>query len=124
MKKINLILILFFLFPLPSQAFKSSIEGTIIVESQKGIITYSVRKRQISSPALLDHFGKLVESEGRHAGVTVLFEDEISLNVITNLRGIINKAGIGNIQYYSYNPETRMMIEIIFKGKAMPVPTE
>ena len=77
---------LLFLFPLPSQAFKSSIEGTIIVESQKGKITYTAGKRQIPSSALLDHFGRLVESEGRNTRVTVLFEDDIPLNVITNLR--------------------------------------
>ena len=68
----------FFLFPLISLAFKSSVEETIIVEKKKGKITYTVGKRQIPLSALLDHFGRLVEREGRNTRVTILFEDVIS----------------------------------------------
>ena len=121
---IKVILILMLVSPSTVSGKESSIDGTIMVEIKNGIITYNIRKRQVPSEALLDHFGRLVMVEGSESLVTIIFEEKVPLKAILNLRGIIQKAGLENIKQYAYDPYTRKMVEILFKGAAVPLPNE
>ena len=118
----KLVFILLIICPVIAFASGSSMNGTVVVEKNDEIIVYIIGKRQVPSEALLDHFGRLIEEEGRKAQITIIFSDEVPIKNISNLRGIIQKAGLSNIKQYTFNPYTRKMVEIKFRGPAVPLP--
>ena len=116
------LLILLFFFPHFVFASESSVNLTVFVEIKNEAIIYQIENIQTPYENLLDHFNKLILDRGRDTPITIIFSRELPLKVISDLIMIIGKAGFLNIKQYTFSPKTKKMVEIVFKGPAVPIP--
>ena len=97
---------------------------TVFVEIKNQVIIYKIDKKQIPYAKLLDHFNELILDRGREIPITIIFDNNLPLKVISDLKMIIGKAGFLNVKQFTFSPETQKMVEIVIKGPAVPIPKD
>lgn len=95
----------------------------ISLKLKKNEISYIVGLKRIPYKRLLDYFGELCSSKGIETQVMIQAHENIPFSKILDLKAIIQKAGLGNIRYFFFNSHTKMMIEIFFGERAIPITT-
>ena len=118
------IFILLFFFPHIVFASESSMNLTVYVEIKNDEIIYKIENRQVLYKNLLDHFNELILDRGREIPITIIFDNNLPLKVISDLKMIIGKAGFLNVKQFTFSPETQKMVEIVIKGPAVPIPKD
>lgn len=81
---------------------------------------YQLSSKDVTN-APLDALAKAIRSRGRHWPIIVAVDDRLSINTIDNARGLIDKAGFANSEYYVFNTDNQKMAKITV-GKAIPFP--
>lgn len=120
--KLNYSLLLIFLILTCVNTQAASINGTMMVEMQNGEYIYISGKKTIPNDALLEHFGDLIKNECRRAEVVIYFTGDVTFDVILNLKGIITKAGTGNIKYYYFDNNLRKTFEVKIDTPVLDMP--
>ena len=100
------------------QTFKETI--LVIKEGQK--VIYSADGIKIKEEDLLRHFGQTIEHYGRNSEVEIIFDENLTFKNLSNIIGIIQKAGIAKIKTYIFTKETQRMIEMKSKGTTLVAP--
>jgi biopolymer transport protein ExbD len=109
--------------PLPLVAAEATNNAptAIVVEFDQGKIKYKVDSKSVRSEDILEDLGRVKKQRGREAPVVVLIDQRNSLAALSNIRGIINKAGFSSVRYFSFTVDRQMMEEIpIDQRRAVP----
>jgi len=109
---------LFVLFVLAITAKNTYGEATnsapvpVVLDYPKGTVSYEVESKVVKSERLLDAFSSIKKERGRNVRVVVLADQRNSLAALSNIRGIIEKAGFSDVQYFYFTADRQMMAEI------------
>lgn len=93
---------------------------SILVEQRDKKIFYQVDGKQMDLPEILKYLGELTKVKDPHYPVIVLINQNVSFSDLGNLKGLILKAGFGNIRFFSFNKETKKMLELYFCNRSVP----
>ena len=96
----------------------------VLVEPKCNSTSYSINSREYDLEQLYDYLGDLLIAKGREVKVVVLFSQKSALSTIINLRGTIQKVGFGDIRYFYYGEDKKMMAEVNLDSYAIPYSTD
>lgn len=94
----------------------------VLVSFDKGGIQYEVDSKPVRSDKILEVLGgtKRERSRGRETPVVVLIDNRNSMAALSNIRGIIDKAGFSTVRYFYFTADRQRMAEIILNQPAIP----
>lgn len=81
---------------------------------------YRLNSKDVTQP--LDALSKAIRSRGVGWPIIVAVDDRLAINTLDNARGLIDKAGFANSEYYVFNADSQKMAKISV-GKAVPFPS-
>ncbi|GEM_PF-4645189 len=84
----------------------------VVLNFEQGKVRYSVDAKPVRSDEILEVLGRIKEQKGGRTSVVVLVDQRNSLASLSNIRGIIDKAGFSNVRYFSFTVDRQMMEEI------------
>lgn len=104
----------------------SILEGTLICswgETVKPIIlsiellptskvVYKLNDKTQSLANLYESLCDIIITYGRDAPISVLFHEDVMVSTLINIRGVIHKVGFGNIRYFHFQNDKKMLAEI------------
>lgn len=99
---------------------------SIVIESAQttgSYIAYVNRKTVRAPRYLLDALGELLLKSGRDTPVLVLVHEQVPLNRVAELLGMVDKAGFSTVHAYYFDSHRRFMVPINF-GRAVPFSTK
>jgi hypothetical protein len=96
----------------------------ILVEPNGKNMVYKIDSKRLTLPGLFDLLGDLIVPRGRDASIIVVASESASISILLNLEMIIEKVGFGNIRYFYFGDDRRMMAELQFVGPAIPFSTK
>ncbi len=92
----------------------------VVVGFHKGTPQYEVDSKLVRSERLLEVFGEIKKQRGREVPVVVLVDQRNSLAALSNIRGMVDKAGFSSIRYFYFSADRERMAEIILDRPAKP----
>lgn len=93
----------------------------VVIEFDQGKIKYKVDSKSVRSEDILEALGRVKKLRGREVPIVVLIDQRNSLAALSNVRGIINKAGFSSVRYFCFTADREMMEEIIVdQRRAVP----
>jgi hypothetical protein len=93
----------------------------LVVRFDNGRANYEVNSMFVRSDKLLEVMCEQKQQKGgRDARIVVIVDNKNSLSTLSNVRGIIDKAGYFDVRYFSLNPEVGRMAEVSFDHPAIP----
>lgn len=93
----------------------------VVLNFEQGKVRYNVDAKPVRSDEILEVLGRIKERKGGRTSVVVLVDQRNSLATLSNIRGIIDKAGFSNVRYFSFTVDRQMMEEIpIGQRRAIP----
>ncbi len=92
----------------------------IILDLEYEQIHCSIDGNSYPHPQIISYLENQIISGGRNTPIKIIFNKRISFSEIINLRGIIQKIGFGNINYFYFGDSRRKMAEITLDKPAIP----
>jgi hypothetical protein len=93
----------------------------VVLNFEQGKVRYNVDAKPLRSDEILEVLGRIKDQKGGRTSVVVLVDQRNSLATLSNIRGIIDKAGFSNVRYFSFTVDRQMMEEIpIGQRRAIP----
>lgn len=92
----------------------------VVVGFDKGTVQYEVGSKPVRSEMLLEVFGGIKKQRGGEIPVVVLIDQRNSLAALSNVRGIIDKAGFSEVRYFYFTVDRQRMAEIVLNSSARP----
>lgn len=94
----------------------------VMVDVLKGKPVYYYSGRQVALDKLLDLFSESARTSGADASVMLLFNPQLPIDTMFNVRGIAGKAGLHSIRSFVVDRYWRTMVEIGILQGNIPVP--
>src|ERR1041385_140072 len=101
------------LFKLPAAEPTNNAPTALVADFDQGRIKYKLDSKPVRSDHILEALGEVKKQRGRDVPVVVLIDQRSSLAALSNIRGIINKAGFPSVRYFSFTADRQMMEEVI-----------
>ena len=80
---------------------------------------YRLNSKNVTT-APLNVLAEAIRSRGQDYPIIVEVDDRLSINTLDNARGLIQKVGFTNSEYYVFNADTQNKMAKITLGKAVP----
>ncbi len=109
-----LFLFTLFLQPLRLAADSNAVPVAVVVGFDGGRVKYEVDSKPVRSDKILEVFMEVKKQRGgRDVPVVVLIDERNSIAALSNIRGIVNKAGFSRVRYFCFSADRKMMQETI-----------
>lgn len=95
--------------------------ASVVLDFDKAGVRYKVNSKPVHSQNILQALGEILKQNGREAPIVVLMDQRNSLAALSNIRGIVNKAGFLNVRYFCFTTDHEMMEEIMI-GQQPAIP--
>jgi biopolymer transport protein ExbD len=100
-------------------ASTSVVPIAIVSTFDQGRINYEVNSLPVRSDKILDVLNELIIKRGKETPVVILIDKRNSIFALSNVQGIVGKAGFLNVRSYCFSGDTQRMTEISFDKPAI-----
>jgi hypothetical protein len=115
-----IIALTFCLITISQPSYSASLDATVLINKSGDNFEYIINGKKIEKT--LRYFSDLIVKEGPDSTVDIYFSSDIPFGIVSNLKGIIQKAGIRNVRHFYFNEETKNAIELQYKGEVFVAP--
>ena len=124
-RKLGLLILLTCIgFKLDGQQVPSAQQSTPVIVRIKHSAhgpSYRIGPKSMLLPALNSRLVDIINKHGRQQALNVIADDHVTIGTLDNLRGLIEKIGFMNVNYFVASEQSTKMGELIF-GKVVSQP--
>ena len=103
-------------------ASTNTVPIAVLIGITNGEAQYELDRKPVPSEKLLEALSqaKREREKGRETPIVVLIDKRNSIAALSNIRGIIDKAGFSNVRYFYLSADRERMAEVALDRPAIP----